>query len=270
MINRNFEQEPTNTGNSRINEIVNRDREHKRFTANPINVYEKCFHQPQDELLQGAVLNIGDPFRVIARTHPDKNILTVDYYFPTPAEVFGDKVPERIRELDKITTDRCLEGPFPEATGQLPDRSFDRILAHAAMSMHSFEVYEDNEFRDLWQEAVRLLKEGGRFYIGPVQSDYGGAFDDQMVSTNIIPTLEVLAKSGLIEYRIVYGVHPYKNPSGDYQDGWVAESPDCIVIEKLGEDGECGLDDLFSAEKYEEVDNFGYSKRITPIVQLNL
>lgn len=247
------------------NEIINHDREHRRLTANGIKVYERTFHQPQEELLRGDVLNIGDPFRVIARTHRDRPITTVDYEFPNPETLFPQGVPKRIAELDQITDDPHIEGPFPEATKDLPDESFDRILAHAAMSMHSFEIYGDENFRELWAECTRLLKLNGRCYIGPVESDFGGYGDDRIVRDQIAPTLNELRDKGAIDYRIVYDAQPYEDQYGDHSDFLVPLSPDVIVIEKLGANGNSGLDQLFPHDEYEPVDSFEGSARIARI-----
>ena len=235
--------------------LVARDREHKRKTANTIEDYAEMFHQSPDELLAGEVLNIGDPFRVLGRQY--RQVMTVDYEYPDPRQVFPKGIPERIQELLEVTDDRFIEGPFPWITQQLPGESFDRILAHKSLSMHSFAEYEAGDFLEVWDEIVRLLRPGGRAYIGPLQTDLGGRFDDEMLHQLTTPTLNDLRDEGIIDFRIVHNYDPDRN-----QPLIVPNAPDCLVIEKLDSNGESSLGELFPQSKYAHLPGFDDRREI--------
>ena len=102
---------------------------------------------------------------------------------------------EEIRLHKRTESSNVLEAVFP----QLPfkDASFDRMVASWSISAHVFAELDETGFEVLWDETQRILKEGGKAYIFPLNYYYE-------VDSTIISSLENMKiKHKLMDYTIL-------------------------------------------------------------------
>ena len=102
---------------------------------------------------------------------------------------------EEIRLHKRTESSNVLEAVFP----QLPfkDDSFDRMVASWSISAHVFAELDETGFEVLWDETQRILKEGGKAYIFPLNYYYE-------VDSTIISSLENMKiKHKLMDYTIL-------------------------------------------------------------------
>lgn len=164
------------------------DMRHSKTTQRGIEEYELAFNTTRDELLKGKVLNIGDPLVRLPADFP--NVISLDYFYGTDIKEHLQKLEalDKRGELDKQkkkllklyknwvkqTSSRlekgakAIKGIFP----LLPfkEETFDRVISLNAISMHPFDElggFTERQWELWWGELVRVLKPGGKAYIGP-------------------------------------------------------------------------------------------------------
>lgn len=217
------------------------DERHGRTTQRGIKEYEAAFDTTQDELLKGEVLNIGDP---LARLPGDfQNVVSLDYFYGTDVREYVQRLEalEKEGELDeqkkktlelyrnwiRQTSSRvekgakAVKGVFP----LLPfkEQTFDRVISLNAISMHPFDElggFTEREWKLWWEELLRVLKPGGKAYVGPF--DRLSEHETWLMKQK----LREMQEQGLLHFNVAENKQENRAP-------WIG--PDYVVIERPDE-----------------------------------
>lgn len=219
------------------------DERHSKKTGRKIKAYERAFRTHRRELLKGRVLNIGDPLVRIPANF--SNVVSVDYFYGTDVAPLLAELEEKEKKGESLTSGerhalglyrkwvrttaerlsrgaRAVKGLFPVLP--FPQGSFDRVLSLNAISMHPFVElggFTDREWELWWGELLRVLKPGGRAYIGPFDtlSEY---------ETGIMKRkLDEMEAQGLLRKTV-------HEPELERDESW--RGPDFVMIEKTAEE----------------------------------
>lgn len=238
-----FPDEATNRSDL-AQQLKDIDERHGRKTAQSIEKYAHAFDTTPLELLQGRVLNIGDPFMKLEEEYP--NVIALDYFYGTDVKPEIDQL-EVKKTRQGLTNDeekrlefiknwhtetatrleqgaKAVKGVFP----QLPFKSasFDRVISLNAISMHPFQEkggLTENEWQMWWREIVDVLKPEGKAFIGP--------FDtlSEHETWRMRKELENLKVAGIIANYIIEEADEYETGSAAYR------GPDYVIVTKTSQ-----------------------------------